>query len=257
MTEQKVRVKSRAIESNKANSGNCIDQRIAKIDWQQVIEDLLHNGYSSISKLLNSEHCEQLKKLYGDHSRYRKTVDMQRYRFGNGEYRYFKYPLPEIVYNLREKIYPLLVPVANAWMKSLKLSQEFPNNLEEFSNICVQHEQLLPTPLMLKYNEGGFNTLHQDLYGDVYFPIQLVINLSEPGTDFSGGELVLTEQIPRAQSRARVLQPGKGDMIIFASNFRPAKGTKGFYRVTMKHGVSEVIRGQRFALGIIFHDAKS
>lgn len=233
-----------------------IEQVIAKLNWPMILDDLLTRGFAHVSKILSEQQCEQFKAGYQDDSQYRKTVDMQRFKFGKGEYRYFNYPLPALVEQLRESIYPRLVPVANAWMKQLKISNQFPAKHSDFIELCGRDSQNLATPLILKYQQGGFNTLHQDLYGSVYFPIQIVINLSQAGIDYQGGELVLTEQVPRAQSRAKVLQPNKGDMIIFSTNFRPQQGTRGFYRVTMKHGVSEVTHGARYALGIIFHDAK-
>lgn len=182
---------------------------------------------------------------------------MERYRFSLGEYKYFDYPLPDIIQALRENIYPLLVPIANLWMKALKIEKKFPESYQAFQAECHASNQLKPTPLLLKYSEGGFNTLRQDLYGEVYFPLQAVFILSQPDTDFTGGEFVLTQQTPRAQSKAIVLKPGKGDMVIFYTNFWPLEGVKGYYRVNMKHGVSEVRSGNRYALGIIFHDAVS
>jgi hypothetical protein len=180
---------------------------------------------------------------------------MERYRFGLGEYKYFNYPLPGIIEKLRQDIYPKLAPIANNWMRILNIDKQYPATLPELLEQCHQHHQTRATPLILKYGKGGYNTLHQDLYGDIYFPMQLVLFLDEPGTDYEGGEFVLIEQKPRAQSRAIVLKPHKGDMLIFTTNFRPVKGSKGYYRVNMKHGVSEVTSGQRHTLGIIFHDA--
>jgi hypothetical protein len=182
---------------------------------------------------------------------------MERYRFGLGEYKYFNYPLPTIIQTLRETIYPKLSPIANLWMKVLNIDKLFPETFEELQSLCHQNNQRKPTPLILKYGKGGFNTLHQDLYGEVYFPIQTVLFLNEPDEDYTGGEFVLTQQTPRAQSKAIVLKPKKGDMLVFTTNFRPIKGARGYYRVNMKHGVSEVISGERHTLGIIFHEATS
>lgn len=182
---------------------------------------------------------------------------MERYRFGLGEYKYFNYPLPNLLQELRESFYPHLAPVANAWMKVLNINLEFPSSHRALLDRCHAQQQVKPTPLILKYGEGGFNTLHQDLYGEVYFPLQCVLFLSEPTNEYAGGEFVLTQQTPRAQSKAVVLQPKKGDVLVFTTNFRPVKGSKGYYRASMKHGVSTVHQGERFTLGIIFHDALS
>ena len=180
---------------------------------------------------------------------------MERHRFGLGEYKYFDYPLPDIIQTIRENIYPQLVPIANQWMEMLKIDKQFPDTFQELQAECHSNQQSKPTALLLKYGKGGFNTLHQDLYGEVYFPIQTAFLLNEPDIDFTGGEFVLTQQVPRAQSKAIILTPGIGDMIIFTTNFRPAKGKKGYYRINMKHGVSEVHSGERHTAGVIFHDA--
>lgn len=182
---------------------------------------------------------------------------MERYRFGLGEYKYYNYPLPDLIQKIRETIYPKLAPIANSWMKVLKIPTIFPDTHQELQELCHTNGQLKPTVLILKYGKGGYNTLHQDLYGDIFFPIQVVLFLNEPDVDYTGGEFVLTQQIPRAQSKAIVLKPKKGDMLIFTTNFRPEKGNKGYYRVNMKHGVSEIHKGERHTLGIIFHDAIS
>lgn len=229
--------------------------KLATTNWQLVSESMNEKGYAIIPKVLSGEQCNELIQEYDNENRYRKTVVMERYNFGLGAYKYFDYPLPKIIQTLRETIYPKLSPIANLWMKVLKIDKLFPETLEELQSLCHQNNQLKPTPLILKYGKGGFNTLHQDLYGDVYFPIQTVLFLNEPDIDFTGGEFVLTQQKPRAQSKAIVLKPKKGDMLIFTTNFRPIKGTKGYYRANMKHGVSEVISGERHTLGIIFHDA--
>lgn len=182
---------------------------------------------------------------------------MERYRFGLGEYKYFNYPLPDLIQTIRKTIYPSLAPIANYWMKVLNIDTKFPDTFQELQARCHANNQLKPTVLILKYGKGGHNTLHQDLYGDVYFPIQTVLFLNKPDEDFTGGEFVLTQQTPRAQSKVIVLKPKKGDMLIFTTNFRPVKGSKGYYRVNMKHGVSEIQSGERHTLGIIFHDALS
>lgn len=180
---------------------------------------------------------------------------MERYSFGLGQYKYFKYPLPDLIQIIRERVYPNLVPIANSWMRMLSIARHYPDNLDELLRLCSQNNQTKPTVLILKYGKGGHNTLHQDLYGDIFFPFQLVFLLNEADDDYAGGEFVLTQQIPRAQSKAIVLRPPKGSMMIISTNFRPIKGSKGYYRAQMRHGVSEVHDGERHALGIIFHDA--
>lgn len=232
-------------------------QKAGPSDWEQITRNLNEKGYALIPGWLTEEQCRTLIENYNETSAYRKTVVMERYRFGMGEYKYFDYPLPRIVQATREEIYPKLVPLANLWMKVLGTDVRFPGTHPELQQQCHENGQLKPTPLILKYGPGGYNTLHQDLYGDVFFPLQAVLFLNQAGSDYDGGEFVLTEQVPRAQSRAIVLRPGKGDMLIFTTNFRPAKGKKGYYRIHMRHGVSEITRGERHTLGIIFHDAVS
>lgn len=234
-----------------------IIQNIENADWQSLTESMHQNGYAIFPKLLSDKDCEELKANYNNSASYRKTVVMERYRFGLGEYKYFNYPLPEIVQTIRTHIYPKLAPIANHWFKVLNIETQFPLQHAELLHQCHENGQEKATVLILKYGKGGFNTLHQDLYGDVYFPMQIVLFLNEPNKDFEGGEFVLTQQIPRAQSKAIVLQPKKGDVLIFTTNFKPEKGAKGYYRVNMKHGVSEVKSGERYTLGIIFHDAVS
>lgn len=182
---------------------------------------------------------------------------MERYRFGLGEYKYFDYPLPDVIQSIREHVYPQLAPIANLWMKALKINRVFPETHPALLQQCAIHNQVKPTPLILKYGKGGFNTLHQDLYGEIYFPMQVLFVLNQPEADFTGGEFVITKQIPRAQSRATVLTPQKGDMVVFTTHFKPEKGARGYYRSIMKHGVSEVTSGERYAAGVIFHDAVS
>ena len=231
--------------------------KLSTTNWQDVTESMNGKGYALIPKILTDDQCEELIQAYDNESLYRKTVVMERYRFGLGEYKYFDYPLPKIIQTLRETMYPKLSPIANLWMKVLKIEKLFPSTLEELQLLCHQNNQLKPTPLILKYGKGGFNTLHQDLYGEVYFPMQAVLFLNDPDKDFTGGEFVLTQQVPRAQSKAIVLKPKKGDMLIFTTNFRPIKGARGYYWANMRHGVSEVATGKRHTLGIIFHDAIS
>lgn len=234
-----------------------IGRNIDEIDWDNAAGLMHENGFAIIPKILPHKHCDSLISLYNDTDGYRKKVIMERYRFGLGEYKYFDYPLPDIVQRIREDLYQQLFPIANLWMRMLKINTEYPDTLEKLQAVCRANNQLKPTPLLLKYGVGGFNTLHQDLYGDVYFPLQAVFMLNEPQHDYTGGELVLTQQTPRAQSKAIVLNPQKGDMVILTTHFKPAKGARGYYRMNMKHGVSELHSGDRHTLGVIFHDAKS
>ncbi|UII23778.1 2OG-Fe(II) oxygenase [Fulvivirga ligni] len=234
-----------------------IISKVKAVDWQSVATEMHTKGYAILPGFLSIKECDELKELYSAPAIYRKIVPMERYRFGSGEYKYFKYPLPDLIDSIRRNVYPYLAPIANTWMKVLNIDKEFPPGYEQLKQECHEKGQMKPTPLILKYGEGGYNTLHQDLYGDVYFPIQTLVVLSDRGKDFTGGEFIMTEQVPRAQSKAIVLKPNKGDLVIFTTNFRPVKGSRGYYRVTMKHGVSEVESGERYAMGVIFHDAVS
>lgn len=228
---------------------------ISSWNWDFITSEINNQGFSLVSNVLTTNQCNFLNGLYDNTALYRKKVVMERHRFGLGEYKYFAYPLPQLLQSIRENIYPYLAPIANSWMNALRTNIKYPNTLKELHALCEEKDQTKPTVLILQYKKGGFNTLHQDLYGEVYFPIQMVLFLSDYGKDYSGGEFVLTEQTPRAQSKAIVLKPQKGDVLLFATNFRPKKGSRGYYRATMKHGVSEVQRGNRATLGIIFHDA--
>ena len=230
---------------------------IESVDWNLITENMNNTGYSILKNILSDEQCEQLILQYDDSQLFRKTITMERYRFGLGEYKYFQYPLPDLIKNIRESVYPKLASIANNWMKVLNINQNYPGSFPELQLLCHENGQTKPTVLILKYGKGGHNTLHQDLYGDIFFPMQLVIFLNEPEVDYLGGEFVLVQQTPRAQSKAIVLKPRKGDILVFTTNFKPKKGSKGFYRVNMKHGVSEVHEGKRHTLGIIFHDAQS
>lgn len=227
----------------------------SKMDWTDYTQSIQERGYVRIPNVLSKEECAHLRGFYHDEVLFRKVIDMQRYRFGKGEYKYFSYPLPLMIQSLREQFYERLAPLANHWMRQLNIEMNYPLKHGELVERCKTATQLRPTPLILRYQPGGYNTLHQDLYGDLYFPFQVVFVLTQPGEEHTGGELVLTEQIPRAQSRAEVISPDRGDAIIFTTNFRPVKGSRGYYRATMKHGVSEVKTGERYSLGIIFHDA--
>ena len=228
---------------------------IESIEWGVQYASLDEKGYTIIPGVLSQQECQQLASLYPNNQLYRATINMQRYRFGKGEYKYFYYPLPTPIQQLRESLYGPLATLANDWMQRLSIEVNFPSQHEELIKQCVTKGQNRPTPLILRYEAGGFNTLHQDLYGEVYFPFQVVFVLSESGKDYEGGEFVLVEQLPRAQSRAEVVKPMQGDALIFTTNFRPVKGSRGYYRAKMKHGISPLTSGTRHALGIIFHDA--
>ncbi|PST84787.1 prolyl 4-hydroxylase subunit alpha [Pedobacter yulinensis] len=234
---------------------NGLEQQVAALPWSALRTSLHERGYARVPGLLPAATCNALSAGYEESGRFRKTVVMERYRFGLGQYRYFSYPLPESIALLRHALYARLVPVANTWMDVLGKGKPYPETLDLFRAQCHAAGQPHPTCLQLRYGPGGFNTMHQDLYGDLFFPIQAVLFLKDPVHDYRGGEFVLTEQIPRAQSKVIVLQPGQGDLLLFTTSFRPVKGSRGYYRVVMKHGVSEVTEGERETLGIIFHDA--
>ncbi|MFM9838691.1 MAG: 2OG-Fe(II) oxygenase [Cyclobacteriaceae bacterium] len=225
------------------------------LDWASIDASLNNKGYAKLSNVLSKEECELLIKLYPNPELFRSVINMQRYRFGKGEYKYFSYPLPAIIQQLREELYKPLSKIANEWMQQLSIDKKFPAMHQELIAQCHAHQQPRPTPLILRYEAGGFNTLHQDLYGEIYFPFQIVFVLTQHGRDHEGGELVLTEQVPRAQSKAEVVIPNQGDAVIFTTSFRPVRGTRGYYRANMKHGISEVKSGVRYAMGVIFHDA--
>jgi hypothetical protein len=226
------------------------------IDWCAVAGDLDAFGCATLNGVLSSDECAKLVALYSNDSRFRKRVVMAQHGFGRGEYKYFSYPLPPLVAELRERLYPPLAEIANRWNAVLKNSQEFPSAHAEYLKRCHTAGQTRPTPLLLRYGEGDYNCLHQDLYGEHVFPLQVAFLLSRPEHDFAGGEFVLTEQRPRMQSRPEVVPLGQGDAVIFAVNERPARGSKGYYRMRMRHGVSRLRSGSRFTLGIIFHDAQ-
>jgi hypothetical protein len=212
------------------------------------------DGYTVLPGLLAAEECQELAALYDDRTAFRSRVVMARHGFGEGEYKYLAYPLPPVVQALRERLYPLVAPVANRWHAQLRRKADFPKALADYLARCHAAGQTRPTPLILKYGAGGYNCLHQDLYGELVFPLQATVLLSPPG-DFTGGEFLLVEQRPRRQSKGEVVPLGQGDAVIFPVNHRPVAGTRGHYRVTMRHGVSRVHSGSRFTLGVIFHDA--
>jgi hypothetical protein len=227
------------------------------VDWPDVLAKLDERGFALIEGALPPEDCQTLAAGYGDDSQFRSRIDMASHAFGRGEYKYFKYPLPAIVQQLRSSIYPHLAPLANEWLDRLGIEQvRYPETLADFIRRCHRAGQRRPTPLMLKYGPGDFNCLHQDLYGDLFFPFQAAFFLSPPGRDFDGGEFVLSEQQPRRQSRVEVLAPDQGDAVIFSVNYRPIRGARGYYRARVRHGVSTIRSGSRYTLGIIFHDAK-
>jgi len=228
---------------------------MTEIDWTAAAEALDSNGWALLPGLLDAEACAQLAARYDFPEQFRSHVVMARHGFGRGEYRYFAYPLPDPVRALRTRLYPPLAAVANRWHARMGLDRRFPDTHAEWLAACHAAGQTRPTPLLLRYGPGDYNCLHQDLYGDHVFPLQVAILLSEPGRDFAGGEFVLTEQRPRMQSRAAVVPLRQGDAVVFAVNQRPVQGSRGAYRVTMRHGVSAVHLGQRHTLGIIFHDA--
>lgn len=229
---------------------------LATPDWSGIEASLDASGFAVIPGLLAPRRCEQLAASYEESGLFRSRIVMARHNFGRGEYQYFKYPLPEIVSELRTMFYPRLAPIGNRWNEQMGIDVRYPSSHAAFLERCHDAGQLRPTPLMLRYGAGDYNCLHQDLYGEHVFPLQVVFLLSQPQRDFTGGELVLTEQRPRMQSRAEVVPLQQGDAAIFAVNQRPVRGSRGFYRVTLRHGVSRLRSGQRLTLGIIFHDAK-
>lgn len=234
-----------------------IASRVDSLDWERAEDSLSQRGFAVTAPVLSPEECASLSAMYGDEGRFRSQIVMERYRFGVGDYKYFANPLPEIIASLRTAAYPHLARVANQWAEALgEKSTRFPSQHEAFLNICDKAGQIKPTPLLLHYEAGGYNCLHQDIYGEVAFPLQMVFLLGQQGRDWEGGEFLLVEQQPRAQSKAEVVHADQGQAIIFTTRYRPVRGTRGYYRVNMKHGVSRVHRGTRYTLGIIFHDAK-
>jgi hypothetical protein len=231
-------------------------RRLGLLDWSAVEQALWERGYAASSALLTPSECKSITALYGEDERFRSRIDMARHRFGVGEYKYFAAPLPPLVQQLRAGLYPRLAAIANRWMEALNTRERYPSTLELFLERCHAAGQLRPTPLVLRYEAGGYNCLHQDLYGDVAFPLQAVVFLSRPGVDYTGGEFVLVEQRPRAQSAAEIVPAEQGALVIFTTRVRPVRGRSGYYRVNIRHGVTRLRSGTRYALGIIFHDAK-
>ena len=246
-----------AESARKTLAAQSVEQRLAALDWEAAGNSLCERGHAVTPPILSPEECISLVAMYAEASRFRSQIVMERYRFGVGDYKYFGHPLPEIVSSLRTSAYPHLAKVANHWADLLGDERpRFPPEHEAFMRICHQAGQIKPTPLLLHYEAGGYNCLHQDIYGEIAFPLQMVFLLGQPGRVWEGGEFLLVEQQPRAQSRAEVVHADQGQAIIFTTRYRPVRGTRGYYRVNVKHGVSRVDRGTRYTLGIIFHDAK-
>jgi uncharacterized protein len=232
-----------------------VAERVNAIDWAIVSDDLDANGSAPIERLISPAECEALASLYPVDALFRSRVVMARHGFGRGEYKYFGYPLPGLVESFRSALYPRLVPIANRWYDAMGIDVRFPDRHADFIDRCHAAGQQRPTPLLLQYGADDYNCLHQDLYGEHVFPLQLTVLLSEPGRDFEGGEFVMTEQRPRMQSRPQVVSLRQGDAVVFAVHQRPVQGTRGWYRVNLRHGVSRVRSGHRHTAGIIFHDA--
>ena len=236
-------------------AGN-LQSRIERLDWTAIRASLDDRGHTTTPTILTPAECREVIALYDRREVFRNRVVMERFGYGVGEYKYFAAPVPPIVAALRTAFYERLAPIASDWMRALRLGEGFPGELDAFLEICARSGQGKPTPLMLRYEAGGYNCMHQDLYGEVFFPIQMTIVLSRRAVDFEGGEFLLTEQRPRAQSRGEAITLERGEAIIFATRWRPVPGTRGHYRVNVRHGVSRLKAGRRFSLGVIFHNAK-
>jgi uncharacterized protein len=233
----------------------CVEQRVSALDWPALLDAVDRRGFAATGPLLDEGEAAGLRALYGREQGFRKTVVMERHAFGLGEYRYFDYPLPGLVDALRRAFYPRLLPLARRWAEALGIGEDYPDRLDEFLARCRDARQDRATPLLLRYAEGGYNCLHQDLYGEVVFPLQVVVMLNRPGHDFTGGDFLLVEQRPRAQSRGEAVRPELGEAVIFATRHRPVAGRRGHYRTALRHGVGTVLSGERTTLGLIFHDA--
>lgn len=229
--------------------------RFANVPWGEVHASLWSHGFGRIGAVLERDECEYLRSLYAKPELFRSRINMERFRFGRGEYQYFAPPIPALVAQLRESLYGRLHDVANDWMEALSLRGDFPADFGTFLKRCHTHGQTRPTPLLLHYKAGDYNCLHQDLYGDIVFPFQVVFCLSRPDEEFTGGELLLVEQRPRAQSLGHAVRLNQGEAVVITTRYRPAKGSKGYYRTNFRHGVSPLLSGERYTLGIIFHDA--
>jgi hypothetical protein len=235
---------------------DALTKRLNGVAWRQVEVDLDAYGGAVLEHLLTPEECDAVTAMYPDEAVFRSRVVMSRHGFGRGEYQYFGYPLPDLVERLRADLYPRLAPIANRWNEALRIDVRYPETHVDFLERCHAAGQRRPTPLLLQYGKGDYNCLHQDLYGEHIFPIQVAVLLSEPGRDFTGGDFVLAEQRPRMQSRAEMVPLRQGDAVAFAVHHRPVQGTRGMYRVNLRHGVSRIRHGHRHTLGIIFHDAE-
>ena len=247
---------SRSATARKPNATPDIAERVSSLDWTSIGSQIDSFGCATTGALLAPDDCAAIASRYGEDAIYRSRVIMGRHGFGRGEYKYFSYPLPDTIASLRTLLYPPLADVANRWNAQMGIEQRFPADHAAWLERCHAAGQVRPTPLLLQYGEGDYNCLHQDVYGDLVFPLQVAFLLSRPGEDFTGGEFVLTEQRPRMQSRAEVVPLRQGEGVIFPVHHRPVQGTRGVYRVNMRHGVSRLRSGQRHTLGIIFHDAK-
>ncbi|WP_436097124.1 2OG-Fe(II) oxygenase [Bosea sp. LjRoot237] len=235
--------------------GQVMDEVATALDWRRIESELDEHGVGLTGPLLDAGRCASLRALYAEPQHFRSRIVMARHGFGRGEYQYFTHPLPDVISALRPLIYARLAPIANRWNAALGINQRYPETLDDFLALCHAQGQDRPTPLLLKYGVGDYNCLHQDLYGDLFFPFQMVILLSEPNRDFTGGEFTLVEQRPRMQSRPEVVPLRQGEAAIFAVQHRPVQGTRGTYRVNLRHGVSRVRSGERYTTGLIFHDA--
>jgi hypothetical protein len=233
-----------------------VTERLGALDWKAIEESLWQHGYAKTPQVLTAEECAGLIAMYGDRERFRSRVEMERFRFGVGDYQYFANPLPPVVEALRVHAYPPLAAIANRWEDALSTRTKHPTTLRELQALCRRHGQTKPTPLLLHYEAGGYNCLHQDIYGDVVFPLQVTGFLSHRGVDYEGGDFLLVEQRPRAQSRGEAIAPDQGELVIFATRHRPIEGSRGWYRAALRHGVGTIRRGTRYTLGVIFHDAK-
>jgi uncharacterized protein len=242
---------------SEASNSTTIADRVAALEWDSLAKSLDTAGFAVAASLLTEDECDRVAGLYDRSECFRKRVVMARHGFGRGEYQYFRYPLPDVVAELRTAVYPALATIANRWNEAMNIETRFPARHADYLQLCHTAGQKEPTPLLLRYEEGDYNCLHQDLYGDLVFPFQMAFLLSQTEKEFAGGEFVLVEQRPRMQSRAEVVPLRKGDAVIFPVHHRPVRGTRGWYRVNMRHGVSRVRSGQRHTMGIIFHDART
>jgi uncharacterized protein len=238
------------------HGGASVRDRVATLSWEAIEPSLWESGFAKTPPILTPAECAALIALYADATQFRSHVDMARHRFGEGDYRYFRHPLPPVVAALREAFYSRLAPVANAWESALGSGRRYPPTLTGLLALCARHGQTRPTPLLLHYDADGYNCLHQDLYGEVAFPLQVTCFLSRRGVDYDGGEFLLVETRPRAQSIGHAITTEQGEAVVFTTRVRPVRGARGFYRAGMRHGVSRVHRGSRYTLGLIFHDAR-